>query len=138
LERAVWDSLSCRKDEVPWPEELDERWSAAAFQEMMTAALRDAGVEGDVSFHCEEFPCIAHLPEQIDRTAVKEALSRSYGDDAHVELNEHGAVGPWGVKTLSFATVMPMELADEQVRERIRERNWKLVHSVTKDFMTER
>jgi hypothetical protein len=139
LEQVRSDLAHCksRLNEVDWPDQIEDVWRAEAFQEKISESLREMGVDGDVLLYCEEFPCIAYLPEGTDNNAFEAVLQRAYGEDAFVQVRAHAMVGPWGAKNLRMATAAPAELVDEHIRERIGDRGWDIIRNMRKDFLAE-
>jgi hypothetical protein len=127
IERAKFGLASRGEADMDWPADIDAIWQLEGFRERVMESTEELGFHGEVTFHCDEFPCIAQFSGDIDRETLGQSLERIYGSGVHVEVKTHTTVGPWGSKKIRLATAMPEELADEDARDRFEDRSWELL-----------
>lgn len=119
-----------------WPRDIGDEYRLDAFSDKIDDALAAVNVDGEVELHCEEFPCVAVLPEGTPRQAFQDALKEAYGPGTKVRVLEHSAVGPWGSKVFAMATAVPEGL-DEEQGSRADDRCWGLLLDLQKDLVAE-
>jgi hypothetical protein len=127
LERAKFGLASCGETGTSWPTDIDAIWQLDGFRERVMESAEELGFHGEVTFHCDEFPCIAQFSGDIDKEILTQSLQRIYGSGVHVAVKTHTTVGPWGSKKIRLATAIPEELADEEIRDRFDDRSWELL-----------
>lgn len=130
------DAEGCHADEIPWREDIGEEWRANGFGDAVASALKKLEIEGDIALHCDEFPCIALLPDSADRFAVKEILTEQY-EDADVWVKGHGMVGPWGKRSLRFIAAIPEGADSELLHERVYDRTQDITQAIEKELRQE-
>ena len=80
---------------VPFPKDLPPRLTEKALLTAFTTALKDAGVEGDVSaIDCAEFPCIVWGEMKGDSATLSASLEKSKAFAAYADDN--ASVRGWG------------------------------------------
>lgn len=80
---------------LPFPADLPPRLTEKALLTALTTALKDAGVEGDVSaIDCAEFPCIVWGEVKGDTSTLAETLKKSKAFEPYADDGKH--VRGWG------------------------------------------
>lgn len=80
---------------MPFPKDLPPRLTEKALLTAFTAALKDAGIDGDVSaIDCAEFPCIVWGEMKGDTAALSDALKTSKAFQPYADDGKH--VRGWG------------------------------------------
>ncbi len=81
LARAEQDRKATQGEPLPFPDDLPPRFSQQSLLRSFTAALTQAGIEGDVThIDCDEYPCIVYGDVKATSDVDASAISRKMKD----------------------------------------------------------
>lgn len=98
----------------PFPKDLPARFAEQALLSTLTTALKEAGVEGDITaIDCAEYPCMVWGEALIDTSELTRELGKSPAFAAYADDSKH--VRGWGAgegkRELFAITLMPKDPA---------------------------
>lgn len=136
LSTARADLENCLGDRIAWPTNISSKWSEPEFRDRIVAILDKMGVDGDVAFFCEEFPCLAQLPDSMDWKRFRELAEADFGapDVASVVVRSHALVGEYGHRELRFVSAGPADYVDDFAADRLDDRIADLVQIAKREL----
>ena len=113
-----------------WPESIPSAFAAREFRDAVETSITAAGVTGPVTYHCDEFPCIAILPAETSSELSREVasgLKNTYPPEIAANLGRRAAfgVGDGSVRRIDVIAFAP--IGSSEVERRL---SWRVKDEV--------